>query len=720
MNVNRGLWITMAAACAFVAGAPDGGATAAGAARDLDAQGHRASVTFQAAAEAPVPRAERGTAIWTSLGPPGGDVADVAESTTAAGVVLAGLAPSSGGGGLYRSTDGGDTWTQLASPSGINVYDIEFAADGTAYIGTNAGPMRSSDDGLTWTPLNLGIGANQVVLDVALDPSNVQTLWVGIADGFGLQPVNIMRSTDGGNVWTNRTPPLAAPINGTGIAVDPADPDTVVAVFGGSFGGGAVWVTSNGGDTWTDRSAGLPANPMRTVVHDGSRFLVGGGQLFGSQYVGLYATPDLGVTWTPLHDGTWPLRVVEAIAIDPADPDVILAAINGRGVNRSIDGGATWEIGIGGTQQFASQSLRFAPGSSTVLYLGATSLGVFRSDNGGDTFAAASDGISALDIFSVHANPTNPSQLAAAFQGDNNGGVFRSTDGGANWTLESAPPTRYSVVRFAADGTLYAVSTGPTTVATEGLYRRESDGEWTPLGPNQGPLFESELQALEFAPDDQSVILMGGGDFGVAGDEATVWRSGDAGATWEKRYEAQPGDDVTDIEMDAAAGAAVASFDGFTAPQEGGALRSVDGGLNWSPASTGLPAFARGPRVCLAADGTFILSAWLTFDSGGVFRSVDDGASWQAAGWTGPRIVDVACDPADAQRLHIAQASADIVLRSDDQGTSFSPYSAGLETAGGARALSQVGTRLFLATTSGSFATAPEDLIFADGFELPD
>ena len=56
---------------------------------------------------------------------------------------------------------------------------------------------------------------------------------------------------------------------------------------------------------------------MNAVVYDGTRLLVGGGLLFGSQSVGLYESPDLGVTWNPLHDGTWPVLVVEDIASTP-------------------------------------------------------------------------------------------------------------------------------------------------------------------------------------------------------------------------------------------------------------------------------------------------------------------------------------------------------------------------------------------------------------------
>src|SRR5690606_11368636 len=128
-------------------------------------------------------------------------------------------------------------------------------------------------------------------------------------------PVNVVRSTDGGLTWVDRTPPHAEPMSGTGFAIDPANGYIVVATFAGAFGGGEVWVTDDGGLSWTDRSAGLPtASPVRAAAYDGARFLVVGGQLFGSQNFGVYASDDLGATWTPLHEPGWPSRAITDIA----------------------------------------------------------------------------------------------------------------------------------------------------------------------------------------------------------------------------------------------------------------------------------------------------------------------------------------------------------------------------------------------------------------------
>lgn len=698
-----------------------GSAAAAGDADEaamLDDQGHRAAQPAMPPPAGSMPRAAATAAAWGALGPYGGAVADVAASPGAPGVLLAGISTPEGGGALYRSTDNGINWTRQPFPSGVGVNDIEFAADGSVYIGTYGGMFRSVDQGQSWSLVDLGIGQLQSVLDVLLVPSQPQTLWVALSSSQGYQPTVLMRSVNGGSSWSNRTPPLSTPLNASGVAVNPANPDQVMATFSGDFSGGAVWVSTDGGGQWTNRSAGLPANPMFAVVHDGSRFLVGGGRQFASQIAGLYASTNLGAQWTPLHNGSWSQLTVSAIALDPANPSVILVATTGSGVHRSVDGGQSWQTGIGGTGTLAARSLRFIPGSSTGVLLAADSIGVLRSENAGSQFAISSTGINELSVSAIAANPLNPAELAIAYSGENEGGVYTSTDGGAHWTPAAVPPTRYEAIAFAADGTLYAASNGPSSIAPEGVYRRNGNGSWTGLGPDQGPLFETEVLAIAFDPDDPQVILIGGGDTGTAqGNEATIWRSANAGANWSKRYDAQPGDRVEDVQV-RSGGVAVAAFDGFTDPQQGGALRSIDGGSNWNKALQGLPAFAREAHVCLAADGNFMLAAWTSFaTSASVYRS-PDGLIWQTTGWSGPATSDIACDPGDASRVYLALRSAPWAARSANQGVSFENFGSGLDGLGRTQGLGIAGGRLLLASQRGSFA-ANADALHADGFEAP-
>jgi len=651
---------------------------------------------------------------WEALGPFGGDMEAVAVSPVDPMLVLAGLAPAGGGAGaLYRSTDAGVTWSKVPALDGISVHDVEYAGDGTVYIGTIESAWKSIDGGASWTQLALGIGTSDAVYEVALDPSNPNTIWIGIADAMGSQPVNVMRSTDGGGTWEDLTPPHD-PMTCRGIALDPQDARNVYACFGGSFGGGEVWVSRDGGATWTDRTAGLPPHPMNDMEHDGARALVGGGQLFGSQDVGVYATSDYGATWVALHDDTWPLLVIHDLDIDPNDPKTILAASAGAGVFRTTDGGLNWDFSVGGTGSASLNSVRFEPYSSDVVFLGASSLAVLKSIDGGEEFVISATGIGALSLYAIEANAADPAEMAIAFQGQNDGGVYTTLDGGTSWTLEPLPPTRYSDVQFAPDGTLYVISDGPSTIAPEGLYRRNPDGTWTGIGPDQGTQFESQLVCMRFSANDPHLIVAGGSDFGVADFEATVWLTLDGGGAWSKTYEGDvDGESVTDIEIieDGTDQLIIASFTDLGEFQDGGVLRSTDGGARWDPSSTGLPVGVQAANLCVSPSAikTFYLADQdYGTGNGGLYVTSDGGQTWAGTGYAGVQVYDVVCNPYDDQVLYISQAGNDQVMRSADQGATFLRFNHGLSDAGSPRDLAYQGgesPRLLLATSTGSYAT---------------
>lgn len=657
------------------------------------------------AAEAGVNAAEpTADAAWQPIGPLGGDADAIAVSPINPDLALLGTAPAVGAGNLYRSTDGGATWNQVIA--GVNVYHIVYAGDGTIYAATMNGVRKSTDDGATWSTPNLNIGANRQTFGVTVAPSNSSIVWAAVASANGQQTRNLLRSTDAGVTWQNVTPALGAALNGRAIAVHPTDPNTVVALFDGGFGGGQVWVSTNGGASWTNRSAGLPGNPPRSVHFDGTRLLVGGGQAFNNQYFGLYQSLDLGVTWTALHTST-PVPHVEAIAVDPQDSQTIYLATSNSGILRSRNGGASWETGLGGTSRVGMMDLALVPGSSGEILAGAMSQGLFRSLDGGDSFAAYGTGIAEARLYSVTTHPHNPQEIAVAFQAANAGGIYSTTDGGAHWTVESAPPTRYVTVRFAPDGTLYGISTGPTTIAKEAVYRREADGTWTHLGPNQGPNLLVDLEAIAFSKNDPDLILVGGKDNGVAGNEATIWRSTDRGQSWTKVYEATAGykvtaieiiQDGTDLNMIASAGSA----------SLGGVLRSSDGGLTWQPSSTGIEpvGYWATSRICThpaTPQRLFVVKG----NPSALYRSDDGGAHWQATGATFPvLVVALACDPVDENVIYAGQSSTLAgtirVLRSGDAGASFQRFDTGIPVAGPVpQDFAFKGTSSLLAATNG-------------------
>jgi photosystem II stability/assembly factor-like uncharacterized protein len=404
--------------------------------------------------------------------------------------------------------------------------------------------------------------------------------------------------------------------------------------------------------------------------------------------------------------------VITDIAVDPNNSATIYTSSANAGVFRSVNGNP-WEFGVGGTSNQSLNAVTFAPGSSSHILLGANSIGVVQSTDSGASFDITSTGMTQVNIRGVASNPNDQDELAVAFEGLNNGGVYRSLDGGQTWNLENVPATRFSNVGFAPNGTLYAISSGPSSVAPEGLYRRNTDGTWTGIGPDQGTLFESDMLMVKFSEIDPGLILLTGSDFGVAGSEPTIWRTPDAGVQWFKVYEGLtlPNNDVTDLQIVGGTSeqTMLASYTELSTGAGGGVLRSIDTGQTWQPSNTGLPAAMRGNALTASAanHNTYYVADARFGATGGLYRSIDAGQSWASTGFAN-QVNDVVGDPADGQVLYILQSNTTVVWRSDDAGATFSPFNAGLNLTGfGNRLVHSPGptSKLFLASNAGTFVT---------------
>lgn len=200
-----------------------------------------------------------------------------------------------GGGynGLYkmRSDDSGATWTDIMTGiTGNGVWVTpwiqDVAAAATLWTGYQE-IFKSTNKGGTWTQVSsLGGMASFVALDQA--PSNSQVIYAARA-------TSMIKTTNGGTSWTTITGNL--PVGNAQIKyieVDPSDANHVWVTFSGYSAGDKVWVSYNGGTSWSNYSTGLPNLPANCIVHQN-------GSAFGTLYVGM----DVGVYYRDSIMGSW-------------------------------------------------------------------------------------------------------------------------------------------------------------------------------------------------------------------------------------------------------------------------------------------------------------------------------------------------------------------------------------------------------------------------------
>jgi photosystem II stability/assembly factor-like uncharacterized protein len=248
--------------------------------------------------------------------------------------------------------------------------------------------------------------------------------------------------------WTERGPFNVAGRSRT-ILIDPRDPTRIWS--GGVSGGlwrsedrGTTWLPVD--DWWTNLSIACisadPADPDVIYVGTGEGFyndsVLRGVNSSSVRGVGVFRSRDGGQTWSHLGaTAAWPYT--QRIAVSPSDPNLLLASIRPGGIQRSTDGGQTWAQV---EASFASYQVLFDPqdGRRAVAHVVDGSLsnhGIVWSGDGGATWARATTGLGQIGGYDARIElsyaPSRPGTVYASC-GTNGGTIWRSTDGGRNWS----------------------------------------------------------------------------------------------------------------------------------------------------------------------------------------------------------------------------------------------------------------------------------------------
>ena len=273
------------------------------------------------------------------------------------------------------------------------------------------------------------------------------------------------------------------------------------------------------------------------------------------------------------------------------------------------------------TPQGRITQLAIDPRNTGTLYAGTNAAGIYRSANGGATWALAAQGLPAQGaIAALAVDPANSRTLYAATRV----GVYKSVNGGGSWSSEgpptAAPSTSLALDPLARD-TIYAGTGG------DGIYRSTNGGAtWSAIGPRL-----ATVQVLATDPISPT-ILYAGTDDGLL--------IGDAGGTWRRAGLGNVAIRALAIGRPAAADPAL-----FYAGTSTGVLRSTDGGGSW--ARVGLAALAVDVLHVDATDPRTVYAGG--FDGAGLYRSSDAGRHWRrlTAGLGSPNVAALAFDPGD-------------------------------------------------------------------------
>jgi photosystem II stability/assembly factor-like uncharacterized protein len=527
-------------------------------------------------------------------------ISEIAVDPTNANIVYVAVAGGGANGvggnnGVWKSTDGGTSWTNTTTAISTaqpftsvridpNTPSTLYLAVGNIFGSSANGVYKTTDSGTTWTLLAAapsGTAAGRIV--VAVSKTNSQVVYVsasGTGSGNGSTAFGSLykleRSDNGGTTWTDLTAGTPNYMGGQGwydttLIVDPTNSAIVYA--GGAAGANSVVRSTNSGVNWTDISSAGGSGPH--VDHHASAFDAGNNFLDGDDG-GIYRYAAGPNTWTQLNGSTTFLNTIQfqGIGLHPSNINIALGGSQDNGTEM-YSGSLSWTLvegGDGGLVKFSHTNVTRVYHQSPVDSFGSANF-FRRSDNGGTSWAGKTSGIT--DNTDTTQNFYSPFVVYPA-NGDHllygARHLWESTNAGDNWSALGAGFTSNidSIGASSSDTNTIYVSAGGSTFVTI-----NHGATWTPHNlPVAGIV--NDIQVDPSNPQTAYAVVR---QFTSGGN---VFRTTNGGTTWTNISGNLPILPAWSFQLDAAENV-------YYVGNDDGVYVSSNGGTNWTRFGSGLP-----------------------------------------------------------------------------------------------------------------------------------
>ncbi len=492
--------------------------------------------------------------------------------------------------GVYRTTDGGNTWSQVLFVTAITGVidmaihpsngDIVYASawerirrpEMRQYGGPTSGLYRSTDGGDSWTEMTAGLptaGAEKGRISINISQSNPNVLYARYADANG-SIQGVYRTTNAGDSWTEVNSSQLTNVGFhwwfRGIYVDPTDENTIYNV---DF---IVEKSTDGGNNWSTAFPGVHVD-QHAMAFNAS---VSGEVLLGNDG-GFYKSINDGAS--SVKDNTLPITQFYRFYVDPQNGDKIYGGTQDNNTIRTTTGSLNdWNPIFGGD---GFQPL-VEDGNTNVIYALSQNGNLGKSINDGVSFA----NIGTLGGRRNWNTPIvlDPNDSQTIYYGSNL--VHKSVNAAGNWSVISPDLTNGPGGGNLTFGTIYTMSISPFD--SNRIYVGTDDGNaW--VTPDGGTTWNSIsaglpdrwVTSIYASPVDSDVVYITLSGYRYGEDNGHVYKSENAGSSWEDISANVPDIPVNDIVMD--------RFGNLYLATDIGVLAKRPAGTNWQVLGDNMP-----------------------------------------------------------------------------------------------------------------------------------